>query len=173
MNINQALRRAKILKGRIAEWSTRAQGANVVNHGENDPKPVYQFDECQTARKDAIEELLRLSTAVAVANATKKVSFNEQEMTLTEALHRLQNIKAEIAWLQRISALPQNEVKGTRPRQVWDTKERTFQYVDEPFKQTCTLSTRDVQRRVDELQETFDGLNGLVESANHQTDIGV
>lgn len=180
MNIGQALRKANKLKGKIAEWEQRAVVSNIVNHVqvpapdiedqyEVEGEPVYTFEECEKGRKAARDQLLRLTTAVAEANAVTKVTFQGEEVSLAEALRRLSNLKAEIAWVRRINTLPQKEVLSTRQKRIWDSKNERFDYMDEKTKQTCTLAARDIQRRIDALQETFDELNDLVERANGQT----
>jgi len=185
MNISQALRRANILKGRISDWETRSRVSNVLNHSRRVPtndkdeqeefkvenEPVYSFEECEKGRNEARDELLRLSAACAEANASNYVTFKDEKFSLAEALRRLSNMKSEIAWLGRIGTLPQKEVLSTRQKKVWDVKEQRWDYVDESFKQTCTLAARDIQRRSDALQESFDELNNLVESANGGTQI--
>jgi hypothetical protein len=173
MNINQGLRRAKVLKGKIAEWENRSRQSNVVSEGET--KPTFQFDECVEARTKAQDELLKIESAIAIENAKTTIKFgkgdDEKKITLCEAIRRLSVIKGTIAWYQRMPTLTQKEEVATRNKQVWNKKERMHDYVEEEYKKTCTISAKEIAGKIDALQETFDDLNGVVEGANHSTNL--
>jgi hypothetical protein len=168
MNINQALRRMKILKGRVAQWEQRARVSNVVGEGET---PTYKFDECVEERQKALADLLGLGAAVAETNAKTTVNYQGKDISLAAAIRQLENIKGEIAWLKLIPALPKTEVKSVQQKREWDAKERTHTYRDVEYTQKCTMDERAKERRLDELQENFDELNSLVEGANHATSV--
>lgn len=166
MNINQALRRLKIIKGRIAQWEQHADQSNIVEENTN---PTYTFEECVSERKKALEELLQLSAAIAETNAATKITCDTTTMTLAAAIRKLDNIKAEIAWLRRIPVLAQTTVTTKRAKEEWDAKERTRIYIEVPYVQTCSMDARKQERLLERLQEDFDKLNTLVEGANHST----
>jgi hypothetical protein len=164
MNINQALRRIKVLKGQVSAWETRASISNVVGQDET---PTYKFEECISNRAAALAELIDTEARVAVANANNKV----RGISLCEAIRRLQNFKAEIAWLRVLPDLPVSEVVEKRDARAWDASVKEYIYVKEDYKKTCTMDARAVQRKVDALQTEFDALNSEVEAANHSVEI--
>ncbi len=165
MNNSQALRRIKVLKGQISAWEKRASESNIVAQDEN---PTYTFDECVENRAKAVAELLDLGARVAVANATCILPC---KMPISRAIRKLDNIKAEIAWLRTLPVLPIKEIVEKRTVRAWDTVEKTQIYVEVPHKKACTMDARAVQRKLDELQAEFDALNSEVETANNSVNI--
>ena len=172
MNISQALRRMNVLKGRVAQWEQRARNANVVGEDE---KPTYNYKECVDERKKALSELLLLGARVAESNATTKIALpaDGSQVSVAEAIRRLDNIKAEITWVKSLPALAQTEVVTTRQKPEWDAKERTHTYREVEYKQTCTVDERAKERMLDQLQDDFNELNSLVEGSNHNTTLQV
>jgi hypothetical protein len=168
MNIGQALRRLGILKGRVAQWEQRARQSNVVGEDE---KPTYQYQECVDERQKYLDELISLGAKVAEANARNTITYKDKEITLSEAIRRLDNLKGEIAWVKSIPALSHTEVTTQRDKREWDEKERTHVYREVPYTQKCTLNERAKERRLDQLQEDFDELNSLVDGANNSISV--
>ncbi len=95
--ISQGLRRVKLLKGQMAEFGSRA--AACVSYEESQ-KPVWVFGETREKLRTTRELLVTLEAAIARANASAIVEIDEKRMTIAEAVRRLQETKAEIAWLQ-------------------------------------------------------------------------
>lgn len=165
MNIAQALRRIKQLKGQMAELTARA--ASVVSYQQG-KEPDFKFGDVRGEIATVREELIRLEAAVARANATTTVEADGKRMTIAEAIRRLQEVKAEKAWLA-----------GLRLR--YGTEE-TFEVDYDPEtgrpvrrKETVVwvsgLTEPDRVAQLKELQDRFDRINDAVETANHRTDL--
>ncbi len=166
LTISQALRRVKKLKGRMGEHTARATGA--VSYDVK-AKPVFDFAaECGNVAR-VREELVTLEAAIAVANATNKVSFEGRELTIAEAIRRLQETKAEIAFLQGLR-IQEGTVQGPVEHD-WDsaTGQRTLRRPEVTYH--TDLKETDRVARIDVLRERFDRLNDTVETANHRTPV--
>lgn len=161
MTISQALRQIKKVKGQLSESLSRAQ-ANV-SHKES-AVPAFQFSVCMGKADGARRQLVDLEARIAVTNATTKIVHGDQTMTLVRAVRRLQELKAQIAWLRGLSVRSQGR-----------TVEKELEYggvdghrnVDVPW--TCYLPEAEKAEQVDAAQQEFDALNDAVERANHAT----
>ncbi len=165
MTIAQALRRIKKLKGRMAELTARAAGS--VSHLV-DKKPAFDFQATRQEIGTVREELIKLEAAVTRANATAKVEYDGRAMTISEAVRRLQEIKAEIAWLAQLSLR-----EGTEVRQDVDYDALTGRNVVRKIETTFVTALAETQRvaEIDALRDRFERLNDAVESANHRTSV--
>lgn len=161
--ISQGLRRIKKLKGKMAELTARARECVCY---EADQAPTFDFD---TVRKDMAttrNELIKLEAAVARANATMEIIFGEERMPLAEAIRRLQETKAEIAFLRE---LPIRESIEKRQEDGWDHSiGRSLRNVTTVMWKTHMSKLTRVQE-IEALNERFEVLNNAVEEANHRT----
>ncbi|MBP7134347.1 hypothetical protein KBA73_03970 [Patescibacteria group bacterium] len=162
--ISQALRRLKVVKGDLAKHGSRA--SQGVSYRKEDRKPTYEFQAERAARAAAQEEMILLETGIARANALTLVSFEGRELPIAEAIRRLQEFKANIAWYGGLSTREgeekesYHEYDASLARHV--TKERPCTYV-------CELPERGRDAVVEALQVQFQTLNDVVETANHVT----
>lgn len=166
MTIAQALRRVKKFKGRMAELTARA--ASVVSY-EAARKPQFDFRKLRDEIAGVREGLVGLEAAVAKANATTTVKVgDDKEMTIAEAIRRLQELKAEMAWL---SSLQLREGTENRPEFDWDEAAgRQVRRNREVLWQT-ELREPDRVAELDALRDRFERLNDAVEAANHKTPV--
>jgi hypothetical protein len=160
LTISQALRNAARLKGKLAEYKTRAAAAVTFKSAE---KPAYNFAETVKRIESARLELIAIEARLAVTNAVTKIEFGGKTMTLTYAVKLLQEYKGELAWL-----------KGLVVRSAQSTNEEETVYVHgvghiKLIPMTCDLPEASRSDRVDEVQASFDALNDLVEKKNHET----
>lgn len=164
--ISMGLRRIKTLKGKMAELSVRA--AACVSYTQ-DKAPTFDFDECSVAMEKVREELLRLESSVARANALTEIEISSgRKVTLTEAIRRLQELKGQIDWLKK---LPIRD--GSEEAYEPDYDEETGRSIRRKVKIVwiTKLSEKSRVQKVDALKDEFERLNTLVESANHRTEV--
>src|SRR5690242_11129974 len=100
MNIAQALRRIKKLKGRMGELTARASGSVSYEVGK---KPAFDFRKTRDEVAAVREELVTLESSVARANAAAEIECDGKRLTVAEAIRRLQECKAEMVWLGQLS----------------------------------------------------------------------
>lgn len=162
ISIAQALRRIKKLKGQIAEYTLRAQQS--VSY-EKTKVPAFRFNESMLARAAALSELLNLQSRVAIANAKATVVDNNESISHSEAIRRLQEMKGEIVFLRGLAL--RSETMTTR-QQDWDSvQEKYVSHVVEVV-WLADLSEQDRDRQVRELQDRFEVLNNAIEDHNHK-----
>lgn len=162
LTISQALRRVKRAKGRVAELKTRA--AQSVSYLA-EQKPTFDFKATRVELAAAKEELIGLETSIACANAVNTVSFQGKDITLAEAIRRLQELKDDMSWLAHLTLRSGKE----RTREYeWDAQgERQVQVTRETV-YASDMSEPERVKEMDNLRDRFESLNGLVESANHR-----
>ncbi len=163
--VSQALRAIKRQKGRLAELTARASA--VVSY-EAGKKPSFDFSATRTEIGQARETLIRLESAVANANATTEVTWGDRAVTLSEAIRRLQECKAEIAWLSGLQLK-----SGSERHSEIDFDEDTGRNVRKQREVTYESCLTEPERvaQIEQLRLRFEELNDLVEAANHRTRI--
>ena len=162
MTISQLLRKIKKVKGDIQENRSRAQGATVYD--SNEP-PAFDFKASREAAEKAVSELIKLETALRRANANTVIATPRGDLSLSEATCTLAELKSQLAWLRSlpVQAQPERKVDSVE----YDSVSR------QPYKKTTTYvcpfteSARAADLKA--VQEAFDELNDLVETANHRT----
>jgi len=164
MNIAQALRKVRKLKGQMAELTTRA--ASVVSHNEKNA-PDFDFLKIRAELDRVRDQLVLHQAAIAIANAVTMITVGEREMTLAEAIRRLHEIRAEKAWLSGL-ALRYGEEESFDYEYDGDGRSVRVKTVD------VWISAMKEPERVEQLarlQDRFDELNDAVEAANHRTEV--
>ncbi len=165
ITISQGLRHIKRLKGRMGELSARASASVSYEAGK---KPPFDFNATREEVGKVREELVRLEAAVARANATTDIRDGDRTMSLAEAIRRLQEIKAEIAWL---SGLTLRQGTERAFEDAWnDEFHRLVRRPQEVTYESCLTEPQRVEQ-VDALRNRFEALNDAVEAANHRTEI--
>jgi len=163
--ISQGLRHIKRLKGRMGELSARASASVSYEAGK---KPPFDFNATREEVGKVREELVRLEAAVARANATTDIRDGDRTLSLAEAIRRLQEIKAEIAWL---SGLTLRQGTERAFEDAWnDEFHRLVRRPQEVTYESCLTEPQRVEQ-VDALRNRFEALNDAVEAANHRTEI--
>lgn len=169
MTISQAIRKVKDLKGRIAKHQGYA--ASSVHYEVKNP-PAYDFAaELRTVETMNVE-LLKLQTAIAVANATTSVEWNGGKVKLTWAIKRLEEIKGSIKWYETLGVTSQTD-SVTESWEYQNDASGTLQRVriEKPIK--CDLPEAKRNETVQKLQDEFNRLNDVVETINHRTSVSL
>lgn len=165
--IAQGLRRVKQLKCSVKEHESRA--TQSVSYEAGKP-PKFSFKAEREARAKAQDDLVRLESAIAVANATTRIEAEGRRMTLAEAIRRLQELKANIVFVTGLQLTDGTREEASRD---WDDTlgreiRRTRQVTH-----TTDLSVTDRVAEIEALRARFESLNDVVEAANHRTPIEV
>lgn len=166
MTISQALRRVSKLKGQMAEWDARARAASTTVKGK---EPEFAFKESVEKLDLLREEVVGLTEAVAVANATNSVEFEKGKVTLAGAIRRLQELKSRIALYKGI-VIRNEKVEETE----WDADPADYSKRVPNKKVTefvASISEKDRDAAVKTMQDKFEALNDALESANHRVTI--
>lgn len=171
MTVAAALRRIKKLKGEIAELTARATSS--ASFPELRPPP-FKYFEAEDLRRQKILEMLDLQEAVAISNASTKVTFAEDEvMSVPRVIRVLDEVKAEIAFLRDLPIHDRTRDFEQRREQIWDdalnkTVTRLVEVVT-----ISVMTPEERARRVDMLQARFELLNVALEARNHDVYIEV
>jgi len=163
LTVSQGLRRAKKLKGLLAEAQTRAEQSSCWAAGK---KPVFSFEAERESRAKHQQEIVRIESAIAVANATNSVEFEGRTIRLAEAIRTLQEFKADLAWLPRLQLKT-----GVEETSEYDYDEATGRNVRKPKSVTYEAALTEPARIADvqKLRDRFEALNDALETANHRT----
>lgn len=162
MNIATGLREIKRVKGEIARWTARFAQSNVFS--DNEPR-AYVSDEAAERLTILRQEIVRLKSQVAIANATNSISIGGARITLAEAIFRLAEIKGSITMYSTMPAL-------AAPTTVTTTERYTSDGIqDVEVTQYCTYTIRQKDELVLELENRFRELNAVLEAANHRIEI--
>jgi hypothetical protein len=163
LTISQSLRRIKKLKGRMGELTARASAS--VSY-RSDLKPAFDFSATRSEAAKVREELITLEASVAKANATATITFDDQVITLAEAIRRLQEYKSEMSWVASLTLRA-----GTDRSRTTEYDEETCRNKIVTVETTWTSDLSEVGRanELDKLRDRFERLNDLVETANHRT----
>lgn len=173
--ISWALRRIKKLKGELSIQNERVKGS--ILYDKKDP-PAFPYAQAVKARDEARKNLITLSTAVAVANATNTIEHNGMTLPLACVLRMLQEIKAQLA-----------EYKGMPAHGLQKEKENVREHVTEDYEDVndsdgnykgqrrvkvvnkvtiiCELTQTEWAEKVAKLEKEFEDLNDKLERANH------
>lgn len=163
LTISQALRRIKKLQGQVAEQRQRASGS-VTHLAEQEP--AYKFSVSREHAALTTTELLKLQTAVAVANATTKIDVGASGIQpLAFAVRKLRELAGEIAWAKALTIKAQS--KTVEVERGYDDDSGKFVNVTKQY--VCDLPEAKRANLVADLQEQFDKLNDAVETIDHKT----
>jgi hypothetical protein len=168
LTIAQALRRVKIIKGRIAEHRSRA--INGVSY-ELNKQPAFNFSEEMNAMKLAQNELLDLESRIVRANAVTEIQdvyAGNIVVTLAHAIRQLQELKGWIAFLKELELRT-----GTTRERVseWDDVKNDFVTFHKEVSHVSELTEKARDELIKNYQDHFEILNNAVEDANHKTQV--
>jgi hypothetical protein len=165
MNIAQGLKRTKRLKGQMNELTKRA--VSVVSH-RADKEPPFDFAETLETRETVRKELISLTARISLANATAIIVVDGKEIHLVEGVKMLQELKDEIDFLK---TLPLRDETEREPESVYD--DNTGRYVQRyrEIKWVSAMTEKERAEKIQSLQDRFEEVNGIVDSANYSTPI--
>src|SRR5271166_1587242 len=174
ISIAAALRRAKRIKGQIAEQTTPATAGAVYVEGK---EPAFTFAAAVETRKSLVAELLAIEVAVAQANANPpniggKVTTIDGKPVLY-VIRKLAELKGEIAFYR---ALPVRAKEQDVDVEVETDYDIVLEKHVRREKKTMHISAITQAKRaahVEKLQLEFETLNAALESHNHQTMVEV
>lgn len=164
MTVSRGLRAIHDLKGKLANHRAHAQASSVYFDGA---KPAFEFKTELDGAEKVRADLLRLQTAIAVANATTEIEWKGKKVLVAWAIRFLEELKGEIAWVGSLPTAAQGTIK--EDNFVNRIVNGTYQQVNEPRTQICELPQAEQFKRSQHLQEEFNRLNDIVETSNHQT----
>jgi hypothetical protein len=166
MTVSQGLRAVADLKGRIKKHKEHAQGA-VTWDAEN--IPAFMFSTELEGAEKARDEMLRLQTAIAVANATTEIEWQGKKVLVAWAVRQLEEIKGQLKWLDELEplALDQPEVTTNVTQERY--ADGRYVSVNVISKRVCALPKAKRFAAHQAMQEEFNRLNDVVEASNHQT----
>jgi hypothetical protein len=167
MTISQGLRKLKKLKGLLAEAQARATQSTSW---ADEAKPVFDFAAERAKRAELQDEIVRIETGIARANALTRITVEDREMPIAEAIRRLQELKADLAWLPTL-----NLRAGTEKSVEYDYDEVTGRNVPrtKSVVYTAVMSQPERVVEIQALRDRFDVINDALETANHRTLIEV
>jgi predicted kinase len=165
LTISQGLRRVKKLKGLLAEAQSRACAASTWIEGK---EPAFTFEEQRTLRGTHQAEMIRLQAAIARANALTRITVEEKEISLAQAVRQLEELKTDLAWLAAL-----NLRQGTEETTDYVYDEGAERNIARTKSTTHKAALTEPKRaaEVQTLRDRFDAINDAVETANHRTAI--
>lgn len=166
MNISEALRKIKKLKGDIAQEQSRVKSS--VSWIKGKTLPVYNFKESMDKLQVLSVELVSLESKVAEKNAVTKVTVGGKEMSLCEAIRTLQEVKSSIALYREL--VIDNSVSEQR-EYVYDEEKDKNVTVKVKIEHESAITERERDTALESLKERFDIINSAIENANHKTSL--
>jgi len=179
LTISQALRRRKKLKGLIHTYTDRIQEALIFDKTK---PPVFGYEETSKLLKQTKFELVAIEDAIAFANATNWLKFKEESVRLTWVIRVLAEIKGDISRYERykdngyLLTERENTVTEEVPdltQMVESTSIGTGAVMRSHPKKTVSKTTissitvKECAEKIQSLQDEFEALNDLLETANH------
>jgi hypothetical protein len=166
MTVSQGLRAVADLKGKLKKNKEHAQAS--LTYFEKTP-PAFKFGEEMEEAHKTRSEMLRLQTAIAVANATTEIDWQGKKILVAFAVRHLEELRDQLAWLDSIEPflLDQKEVEEDNIENDWQNGQ--YVRVNRPKKKICALPLGERFKLRQKLQEEHNRLNDIVEASNHQT----
>ncbi len=169
LTISQAIRKVNDIKGRLAKNHANASSSVLYLVKE---QPAYSFKTELESAENHGRELLRLPTAIAVANATTHLEWEGKKIRLAYAVRRLEELKGQIKWYETLVVSAQSKkVDETYDYMVVAGSNDGPQRVKIEREWKCELPEADRAKLVQKLQDEFNRLNDQVETVNHRTSI--
>lgn len=162
MNISEALRKIKKLKGELAIETKRMQ--ETCSWLET--KPEYDFLESEKKVVELKSKLVDLESKVALANATTKVKIGGADVSLAWVIRSLQEIKSSIALYEGLLIRNDKQVEKER---VYDENYEKFSIEKIEKQWSSAVSVRQRDEHVASLKQKFEDFNAVLEKANHET----
>lgn len=167
MTVSAALRRIKKVKGLIAERTARANASVVYLEGK---EPGFQFASSAEERHAFSVQLVTLQSAVAVSNATTKVSNGK---TVAEAIRTLDEIKSEVAFYKAMPVKAKDVEVDVEENFEWNPNMTARVRVETKKTWRSALTQEKRAAIVEKLTSQFEKLNNEVEALNNKATIEV
>lgn len=167
MTVSAALRRIKKIKGLIAERTTRANAAVVFVEGK---EPGFEFAAAVEARGNFVKDLIAVQAAVAVTNATAKLSNGKP---VAYAIRVLEELKAEIDFYKKMPVRATTRETETEENWEWNPNMTSRSKTETSKVWISKLSQAQRAERVEKLTSEFEKLNNEVEASNNHLTIEV
>lgn len=162
ISIARAQRLISRIEGDVAKLAQRLE--TVVSYRE-DRRPEFRFEDTLEAWSAAKERLVRLKAARMSANVSTMIEYHGRELSLAEAVIRLAELKGEKALFKGLSIRTGSErVDDSRY-----SEDGRYLPAHREVSWLSGMSELGRDRRLTEIQDAFDELNGIVEAANHST----
>ena len=159
LTIARGLRRAKQVKGRVADLRSRLAGTTTWKDGA---KPDFTFEETLEDHDKAVAELVDLRTAIARANAVGTVEFEGETIVLTKAIRLQDELKGRITLFKGFDLRQGDD----RVHTGYDERSRM---VYEVVTHKAVWTERMRAEKIEALRARLETLNELIEEANHTT----
>lgn len=114
---NEALAELRAQKGRYGLASGRAAAHVMYVEGKEAINPAFTFVSEDARAKRAWENIIRLKTALAVANARRQIDWEGRKLTLAEGVIRQKELEGEIARLKSLR-IHEHDDAQTRQRRT-------------------------------------------------------
>lgn len=168
MNISEALRRIKVLKGELAKLTVRCQQS--VQHVKDKPT-AFGFKESLNKLAEVRKELVQLEAKVAQANATTFIAVDDfaNQLSLAAAIRWLQEYKAHLAFVRSLVVRIQAEETDISYDYDYEMETSKRSRIKVETVHVCHMTESEREKLVEETEARFQKLNAALESANHQT----
>jgi hypothetical protein len=167
MTVSAALRRIKKVKGLIAERTARANASVVYLEGK---EPGFLFNASVEERKMYCRQLVRLQSAVAISNATTKLSDGK---TVAEAIRTLDEIKSEVAFFKAMPVKAKHTEVDIEENHEWNPNMTARIRVETKKTWHSALTQEQRAAIVEKLTSLFEVGNNEVEALNNKATIEV
>jgi hypothetical protein len=162
MTVSAALRRIKKIKGLIADRTTRAKASVVYMDTK---EPGFAFGASLEERATFVRDLVKLQSAVAVANAATLLS--DGKTTVAHAIRSLDEKKAEIAIYKELPVrAKETEIEIEEDTEWSPTGARVRVERKKTWRSAITQAKR--AEIVERLTSEFEVLNNEVEALNNR-----
>ncbi len=165
---SEALAELKDWKGRYHLHTCRAAATVMYVEGKEAINPAFTFDSEDRAAQRACENIIRLKTALAVANARRQVMWEGRKLSLTEAVIRQKELESELARLRNLSISERDEAQ-TRHKRVPDG----YEDVETVTKHRSRLTERQRTDRVETLSTQRRSLATAINRVNARSSVTV
>ena len=163
ISIAAALRRAKRIKGQIAEHTTRATAGVTWDEGK---EPGFTYEASVESRAKLVAELLKLDVAVAEANAGTKLPDGKP---VVYAIRKLAELRSEIAFFRALPVRTKQIDVETERERDYDAMLEKYVMTEKTTTHRSAISQAKRSEIVDALQLEFETLNAALEHHNHKT----
>lgn len=174
--LGQALRRIKVLKGRVATLESRLSEALVYDKAK---EPAFSFSDVSKELDTTKSELVALKCKLANANAITKVQIVDQEVSLAEIVIIISELKGDIARHKRYatqglrtSPLSVDEHEREEYEDILDARggyggQRHVKKVTRT-EVVCNVTVAANAEFITKLEDKLAVLNNVLETSNHK-----
>lgn len=159
LTIARALRCAKKLAGTIAERQTRLKASASWRDGQ---PTAFDFAVTLAEHDAAVDEMVSLRAKMARANALTVLEHRGHELTLAEAIRRVEELKGRAALLSSLTL-----TAGER-REIVEYDDRNHP-VYQTVRQVAVWTEAERATKVEAIRAQIEELVEAIEETNHRT----